>query len=193
MREMGQIAHISFPFPLQTPGQSDRAAVVFQVKLSRRRRLTLQREDSVRHLFNDDKRHEASFRSDATSRAVDIRLGMFQRPAEAEFLGIWVMLTGPRYDDRSRSASPTLSTRRAPWENVDKRTVPATLEVWALPRHGRHLRTAWMIKLWNPAEGKLHHDSRGAPGEPTLLETIDLGRRTLEKEVSTFVFHWASH
>lgn len=134
-------------------------------------------------LYNDKKRHEACFRSDATSRAIDIRLGMFQRPAEAEFIGFWVMVTGPRFDDRSRSASPTLPNRRGVLENVDKRTVPASLEVWAVPVPGRHGHTAWKIELWDPLDGKLEHDPRGAQGEPTLLETIDLGRRTLEKEV----------
>lgn len=135
-------------------------------------------------LFNDDKRYEASFRSSATSHAVKIRLSIYRRPAEAEFFGFWIMFTGPRHDMRPGSESPTLPDQSGTVETPDKRTVPASLEVWAVPgpprRGGKH---SWLIMLRDPRDEKPSHGPYGDQGEPILLETIDLGRRTLDKEV----------
>lgn len=135
--------------------------------------------------MKDDKRHEGSFKSAATSSAVPIRLHIYQRPAEDEFIGVWIKVTGARHDDRSRSASPTSPHRQQPAEHFesDLRPVPPALDVWAVPVHARYDRTVWKIKLWDQRDGEFHDDEMEAPAQPTKLDTIPLGRRDLERDV----------
>lgn len=142
----------------------------------------------MKKLMNDDRRHEGSFQSAATSSAVPIRLTIYQRPAEEEFLGIWIKVTGERHDDRSRSASPTSAHRQQSigQSETDLRPAPPALDVWALPSPSHRGRMAWRILLWDVRNGEFPLDEQGVPEGPAprKLDTISLGRRDLERDVS---------
>lgn len=107
---------------------------------------------------------------------------------------IWMALTGPRPDARSRSASPPRfngdgdngeTTPQLP--QLYTRPLPSKLTVWAVPKLGRNGGKWYRVyittpeyslaKLFKQAQEETREDCR-------VITTIELGRRVSEKEVS---------
>ena len=108
-------------------------------------------------------------------------------------------MTGPRFDYRSRSASPpsrpttgnhAQGVRNTNFEQVyeDSRPLPPFVTIWGIPEYNKRTqRVEWrasVIADEAPAEMKIRQIQQDTGSEPTFIERIDLGRRVPEKAVS---------
>lgn len=107
---------------------------------------------------------------------------------------IWMALTGPRPHARSRSASPPRfngdgdngETTPQPAQ-LDSRSLPSKLTVWAVPKLGRNGGRWYRVYLTTSEHSleKLFKQAQVETGENCrVITTIELGRCVSEKEVS---------
>lgn len=123
-----------------------------------------------------------------------------QLPSHGLTRTVYIKLTGPRSDDRSRSASPCTGHSRSAGgegeesiENGDLRAIPRQVTLWAIPRQpwrSPFKRTEWWAKVFveDGPDQQAIDKAREETGEvPVYLDTIQMGRRVDERNVSFVV------
>jgi hypothetical protein len=129
-------------------------------------------------------------------------------PSQAATQVVYIKMNGERYDARSRSASPRPFNRHSQNHDYDGRQdlngqgdnsqsheqvirfaqLPPSIDVWHVPHVARHTgRMNWTVQI-RPyhlsSDTFVHKTLAYTDTEPVWLDTLDLGRRVLEKDVS---------
>lgn len=134
-------------------------------------------------MFDDPNSTQATFRSTSRSALSKIDLNILQPPAMKQTRSIWIKFTGPRADNRSRSASPRGSVRDewgdAAYEEVDKQPLPRTVQICAMAVRTRTGRERYNV-IFKLDESVQPFQRRE---EPIVLKEVNLGRRFKEKEI----------
>lgn len=116
-------------------------------------------------------------------------------PSHALTRTVFIKLTGPRADDRARSASPQTKAAEEGGgqilETGDLRVVPRSVTVWAMPWRSKKMYNNTRIEWWarvfvgdGPDESTVERARRDTGHEPVYLDTIQLDRRVAERHVS---------
>ena len=187
--------------------KAEKAIVVFEVSCAIRRGrndLSLmgfpKDEESISKCMADPKRNICSFRSAGRVAGTDFEISIKHYPAQESTRTVWIQMTGPRLDDRSRSASP--QRRPAGQEDTPRtdqrgdrlpygeRRLPEKVIVHAVPRFqrmtGRLIWNARVLPYDVPPENLRRRTMAETGKEPIPLTEIDMTRRVPEKDVSGF-------
>ncbi|WOO77702.1 uncharacterized protein LOC62_01G001264 [Vanrija pseudolonga] len=146
-------------------------------------------EESVHKVLEDPYSARCLHKSTSRSAIIEITLKIKTVPAEVQLRAVWVNITGPRHDSRSRSASPrgfdmAVNSER---EEMEQQPLPPSLSIWAIPFLTPSGRTVMRIHINGHGVKNEHFEQARLQaletgGEAQLVKEFDLGRRVREKE-----------
>lgn len=148
--------------------------------------------------MDDPEKHICSFRSAGRLAATVFKLNIEQLPWQYSTRTLYIRLTGNRYDDRSRSASPSRLQRTDDGETAGKlsdrryslQRMPPKLVVYAAPAASRWNGEAgfwWahVVPSGSSMENVRHQVAARTGRDPVVLDEIQMLRSVAEKDVSS--------
>lgn len=151
--------------------------------------------------FADPERNQCLFRSSARVAATRFRIDIKQLPPHSATRTVFVRVSGLRFNERSRSASPTGD--RPPTKEINDnatterngrvprklRRLPPKLLIYAAPATSRFGSFHWSVRILRPGdkwEDIRDRFKRSTQREAVILDEIDLARRVPESSVGSF-------
>ena len=155
----------------------------------------------------DPNRYLCGFRSAGRVAGTDFEIGIKHYSAQESTRTVWLQMTGPRVDDRSRSASPpkrppgheetTHTTPRGDRLPFQLRKLPEKVIIHAVPRlqrmNGGLTWNARVLPYDVPAESLRRRTVAETGKEPVPLAEIEMTRRVPEKDVGILQSHQMTH
>ncbi|BEJ17110.1 hypothetical protein CspHIS471_0605110 [Cutaneotrichosporon sp. HIS471] len=145
-------------------------------------------ENSVYELLDDPRSIHCTFQSASRTTSIPFDIKINRVPSTVYTHHIWIKLTGPRPDARSRSASPSFGRfAQVEASDFDTNVLPEEVSVWAVPNlvhRGQRLfyRVFVAGPGFDPTPG-FEHAERDT-GEACLeIRKINFRRRNPEKEI----------
>jgi hypothetical protein len=148
----------------------------------------------VRKCLEDPKRNICHYRStDSRLATTEFEIQIKHLRPESMTRTIWIRLTGPRPDERTRSASPVRravegSERRHDLPSTHRtRRLPVSVPIYAMPSwnwEGNRILWSGRVKEPKMTDQAWYNRARNATGrEPVYLGKVDMGKRVSEQEV----------
>ena len=164
------------------------------------KKLTIKDEDAVGNCLSDPKHTQCIVRSSGHAGLTTIDIIVTPAPLSLSVKTVYIKVTGPRSDLRSRSASPSRRSQNRtepPRGNRHESTgvewnyqpLPAAVNIDAIPIRKRFSPvTEWWARV-RPAHVSFENIDRRAMNETNFhaepITSMDLGRRVAEKDVSS--------